>query len=183
MLIGIDSSVEMINTANNNRRNHTNKRVKFFKMSGSDLEFPNEFFDVILARHSIINAREINKCLKTGGYFFSEDIDEDDCKELKQIFGRGQGFSVKEKLITRYKNNLSKYGFDFDIYPIVQDEYYKTEDDILFLLSNTPIIPNFGKKTDDYIKLKKYINDNTTEKGIHLKRRLFGIKAIKKIRR
>ena len=178
-LIGIDNCLAMICKANENLTHYPNKRVCFLQMSSAKLKFPEEFFNIILARHACINSKEIYRCLKHGGYLFSEDIDESDCLELKRLFGRGQGFTVKEKLVERIKKDLANYKFSFQVYDIVQDEYYKTEDDLLFLLSNTPIIPNFGNSATDFEKLEKYITANKTEKGIHLKRRLFGIIARK----
>lgn len=36
-------------------------------------------------------------------YFFSEQVDEDDCKEL---FGREQGYKTKHKLIDKIKEEI-----------------------------------------------------------------------------
>ena len=66
-----------------------------------------------------------------------------------------------------------------EFYDIIQNEYYKTEEDLLFLLSNTPIIPEFGKIQGDHEKFRKYVEKNITDKGILLNRRLFGIKMVK----
>ena len=179
-LIGIDNCEAMVAKANENLKDYPDKRACFLLMSSARLKFPEGFFDVILVRHSCISARENYRCLKNGGYMFSEDIDETDCLELKKLFGRGQGFTTKEKLASRTKKDLEKCNFDFRIYEIIQNEFYKTADDLLFLLYNTPIIPNFGKNEHDFEMLEKYIAKNTTEKGIYLNRRLFGIIARKR---
>lgn len=57
--------------------------------------------------------------------------------------------------------------------------YYNTEEDLLFLLRNTPIIPNFGEEKNDYKKFNEYIEKYKTNKGILLERKLFGIRARK----
>lgn len=175
--IGTDFSKEMINHA---KQNNENNKIRFVEMDSEKIDFPNDFFDVITARHTPFNLEEVYRVLNKGGIFFSEQIDEDDCKELKVLFGRGQGFNEECKLIDKIKLNVNKEKFNkIEIYDIIQNEYYKTEEDLLFLLNNTPIIPEFGKIQGDYEKFREYIEKNNTEKGIILIRRLFGIKLIK----
>ena len=83
-------------------------------------------------------------------------------------------------LCFKIKSNITNDKFkQIEFYDIIQNEYYKTEEDLLFLLNNTPIIPEFGKIQGDYEKFRKYVKKNSTEKGIVLIRRLFGIKMIK----
>jgi len=175
--IGTDFSKEMIKHANNNNKDN---KIRFVEMNSQKIEFPKEFFDIITARHTPFNLVEVYNALKKNGLFFSEQIDENDCKELKELFGRGQGFNVECKLIDKIKSDITKDKFkQIEFYDIIQNEYYKTEEDLLFLLNNTPIIPEFGKIQDDYEKFRKYVEKNNTEKGIVLIRRLFGIKMIK----
>lgn len=50
----------------------------------------------------------------------------------------------------------------------------------MYLLLNTPIIMNFLEKKDDDRKFNEYVNKYKTDKGILLRRRLFGIIATKK---
>ena len=98
----------------------------------------------------------------------------------KKIFGRGQGFERKIKQREQDKINLINSGInDFEFYDIVQDEYYETEEDLLFLLNNTPIISEFGKKEKDYEKFNYYVEENKTSNGIYLRRILYGLKAKK----
>ena len=175
--IGTDFSKEMIKHANDNNKDN---KIRFVEMNSEKIEFPKEFFDMITARHTPFNLEEVYKALKEEGLFFSEQIDEDDCKELKELFGRGQGFNVEPKLIDRIKEEIVNEKFkQIEFYDIIQNEYYKTEDDLLFLLNNTPIIPEFGKIQGDYEKFREYVEKNNTENGIILTRRLFGIKLIK----
>lgn len=175
--IGTDFSEEMIKNA---KKNNKNQKIRFFEMDSDNLIFPDNFFDIITARHTPFNVSEIWRLLNDKGLFFSEQIDEDDCKELKDLFGRGQGYKVEQKLIENIKEELSNFKFEsIEFYDIFQEEYYKTEEDLLFLLNNTPIIDDFGKVNNDYEKFNSYIEKNTTEMGIRLKRKLFGIKLIK----
>ena len=99
---------------------------------------------------------------------------------MKKIFGRGQGYNATIKLSKKIENNIKDIKFkDVKFYDIIQKEYYETEEDLLFLLNNTPIIPNFGNEKGDFCKFNEYLQSNTTDKGILLERKLFGIKVKK----
>lgn len=178
LIIGSDFSEEMIKRARENAKQRDD--VKFILMNSDNIQFPNEFFDIICARHTPFNSKEVYRTLNNGGTLFSEQVDEDDCIELKEIFRRGQGYKAEIKQIEKDKQNLKQESFSYiKFYDIIQKEYYKTEEDLLFLLNNTPIIPNFGQEDGDYEKFNKYVSENTTEKGIYLKRKLYGIIAKK----
>ena len=175
--IGTDFSEEMIKSA---KKNNKSSNICFFEMDSNNIKFPDCFFDIITARHTPFSAKEIYRLLKTDGMFFSEQIDEDDCRELKEIFGRGQGFNAEQKLIDIIKSDMKKMKLKtIKFFNILQEEYYKTEEDLLFLLKNTPIIPDFGNVEGDYEKFNKYVEKNRNEKGILLNRCLFGVKAVK----
>ena len=176
--VGTDFSDEMIKAAKRNIDKKNN--IKVFKMNSDKIQFPDEFFDIVCARHTPFNANEIYRVMKQQGKFFSEQIDEDDCFELKKMFHRGQGYNVKIKLIKKIEEEMKKENFsEVKFFDIIQYEYYKTEEDLLFLLKNTPIIPQFGENKNDFEKFNKYVKNNITDKGILLKRKLFGVKAIK----
>lgn len=177
--IGTDFSEEMIKSANNNSK-EKKLPIRFIKMDSEILNFPDEFFNIICARHTPFAINEIYRILKKGGLFFSEQIDEDDCIELKKVFNRGQGYNDKIKLVNKIKEDFEKFDFkEVNFFDILQEEYYKTEEDLLFLLNNTPILPNFGNVIGDYEKFNQYTEKYKTEKGILLNRKLFGIKAVK----
>lgn len=173
--IGTDFSQEMIKVANENNKNN---KIKFFEMNSENIKFPNNFFDIICARHTPFDFKEIFRLLNSNGTFFSEQIDEDDCKSLKELFGRGQGHNAKLKLMDKIKEEAKQNELkNIEFFDIIQQEYYEKEEDLLFLLKNTPIIPNFGDEKLDYQKFNEYVEKNKTDKGILLERKLFGIKA------
>lgn len=179
LIIGTDFSKEMINRAKENAKDRND--VMFFEMDSNEIKFPNDFFDIVCARHTPFNSVEVFRVLKSGGLFISEQIDEEDCLDLKISFGRGQGFEKKIKQKEQDKNDLIKCNIkDFEFYDIEQDEYYESEEDLLFLLNNTPIIPDFGKIEKDYEKFNNYVEKNKTDKGIYLKRILYGLKVKKR---
>jgi len=182
-IFGIDSCNEMIETANKNLLKYPNKRVKFIKMDANNIKFPNGIFDIVCSRHCWGEPYKAYELLKKGGKYFSEDIENDDCIELKEIFGRGQCFNEKTKLQDKILPILIHSGFkkeDVILYQILINEYYKTEDDLMYLLLNTPIIMNFLNEKDDAKKFNEYVNKYKNDRGILLKRRLFGVIAKKK---
>lgn len=66
----------------------------------------------------------------------------------------------------------------------MQNEYYETEDDLMALLLKTPILENFseikkGKSIIEKDLFDEYVKRYKTEKGIILKRVLYGIVAKK----
>ena len=71
---------------------------------------------------------------------------------------------------------------------IIQYEYYKTKDDLLALLLKTPILDDFSeldlsnnihRNQIEEELFNKYVANHTTDKGIELKRVLYGIIAKK----
>lgn len=168
LLIGIDLSNGMIETAKANLRKLAICNVRFSQMDANNLQFPHAFFDVISCRHSPFNAKEIARVLKNGGTFITQQVSEHDKQNVKDFFNRGQSFGVEEgTLKKRYVEELKAVGFskvkcfDYDA-----TEYYQRPEDLMFLLKHTPIIPHFGEEDTDYKMLEKFIHQNTTGKGI-----------------
>lgn len=181
-IFGIDNCKEMIDTANKNLKKYPNKRVKFINMDANDINFPKGTFDIICSRHCWENPKIAYELLNDKGTYFSEDIENDDCIELKEIFGRGQCFKENIKLQDKILPILLNNGFKEEniiVYQIKIDEYYKTKEDLAYLLLNTPILMNFLKVENDDKKLEEYIKKYKTDKGILLKRKLFGVIAQK----
>ena len=140
--------------------------------------FPDNCFDLVVSRHCGANMKEVFRVLKKGGIFISEDYYSDDCKELNDFFKRGQGYN-KEPLYNKVMNETLQAGFsEIKFLKFEEIEYYKTVDDLKYLLTHTPILDYYNEKEDDKT-LKKYIDKFTTKKGIQLKRRLYAF-TIKK---
>ena len=188
-IIATDFSHEMIDTANKNLSTSGVENVEFKVMDNLKIEFPDETFDVISARHTIINAEEIYRCLKPNGVLVIEGVDKEDCQELKDVFGRGQAYNDEIAISQKDYSDLKNAGFEnikFD--KIIEYEYYETEEDLLALLLKTPILDDFSEldntnfthnKIIEPELFKKYVETHKTEKGIELKRLLYGIVAKK----
>lgn len=189
MIIATDFSEEMIKTAKENTKKYPDKRVKFVKMNNLEMNFPKETFDLISARHTIINAKQIYNCLDKGGTAVIRGVDKRDCWEIKELFGRGQAYNDEIAISEKDYQDLVEAGFkNIEKVKILQNEYYETEDDLMALLLKTPILDDFSeisgkeaihREIVEQDLFKKYVRIYKTEKGILLKRVLYGIVAKK----
>ena len=94
----------------------------------------------------------------------------------------------KPSSLIDYENILDAGFKDVELVPIHIREYYKTKNDLLALLLKTPILCDFSEtEENDQLKreqinmnkLDEYIKRNSSEKGILLIRRYYGITARK----
>ena len=188
-IFATDFSGEMIKTAKENLKLYLNRNIEFLQMDNLNITFPEKTFDLISARHSVIDAKQIYKVLKDNGVLVIEGVDKKDCWELKELFGRGQAFKDKVAISEKDYNDLKDAGFGkIELVEILENEYYETEEDLLALLLKTPILDDFSEEDNTNFTHRKeiekdlfeeYVNRYRTEKGILLKRRLYGIVARK----
>lgn len=180
LVIGTDFSKEMIKTAKENLIKSKRKDVRFILMNNLKMNFPEGMFDIISARHTIINAKQIYKCLKEDGILVIEGVDKKDCWDLKKLFKRGQGYKDKIAISKKDDIDLINAGFsNIEKKEIIEFEYYKTPEDLMKLLLKTPILNQNGRKIIEKEQFDKYVKYHQTEKGIKLKRILYGIVAKK----
>ena len=189
MIIATDFSKEMIKTANENKKQFPDKKIKFVCMDNLNMIFPKNLFDIVSARHTIIDAKQIYDVLSNDGYLIIEGVDKQDCWELKTLFQRGQAFHDETPISQIDYENIKKAGFrEIGMQEIIQYEYYETEEDLLALLLKTPILDDFSEmenannthnpSIEKYL-FDTYVSTHTTSKGIELKRVLYGIVAKK----
>jgi ubiquinone/menaquinone biosynthesis C-methylase UbiE len=180
VLIGIDVSKYMIETAQSNLKKTDVSNLRFLHMSSDELQFPNEFFDIITCRHAPFSSVEMARVLKKGGYFITQQVGEDDKLNIKKAFNRGQEAKENGDLLKRYVRELKETGFtEVQFFEYNATEYYERPEDLLFLLKHTPTIPNFGAEPRDFEILENYIECNRTEKGIRTNSSRFLITAKK----
>ncbi|OZB94365.1 class I SAM-dependent methyltransferase [Paenibacillus sp. XY044] len=181
LLIGIDHSEAMIQTANRNRDQSGGFNVRFLPMEASKLDFPEQFFQMITCRHSEFSAAEVARVLTDDGVFLTQQVGESDKRNLSQAFGRGQfGNAKRGTLMDRYAAELKEAGFrkiECRQYDAV--EYYASAEDLIFLLKHTPIIPGFGQTESDFQTLHRFIAEHQTPKGIQTNADRFMIIASK----
>ena len=183
-VVMLDNEKEMIKKAKENVKTYYGDTKKFTFLLGDKnekLNYPDEYFDLIVSRHCGANMDEVFRLLKPKGVFISEDYDEDDCLSLKEHFGYGQGYenyknNIREKRVVLDKCidlNFSKC----ELFNFEETEFYKTENDLKYLLYHTPILNCFEKK--DEAKLSTFIKENVEDKGIKLTRKLYAIRLEK----
>jgi len=180
-----DFEPEMLKRAKSNvEKYYKNDHIQFKKFvfdkidSRGHFKYSDESFNLVVSRHCGANMYEVYRVLKHDGVFISEDVSSEDCQELKDYFGRGQEYN-QQPLYKQVMNDCMEAGFsEIKLIKFEQIEYYKTIDDLKFLLSHTPILNEFNENTDNEI-LNKYVKDHTTKKGIKLTRRLYAFKLKK----
>ena len=187
-ILGTDFSSEMIKNANINLEKSERRNITFRVMNNLKMDTPDDYFDVVTARHTITDKKQIYKTLKTGGVLILRGVDKLDCWNLKRLFNRGQAF-LDEKPISQidYEEILDAGFKDVELIPLHVIEYYETKEDLYALLSKVPILDDFSEiKNNAYERVpiekdlfEKYVSENTTEKGIKLIRRYYGISARK----
>ena len=188
-IIATDFSEEMIKTAKMNLEKSGRKNIIFKVMDNLNMDLEEDYFDVVVARHTCIDPESIIKVLKQGRYLLVRGVDKEDSVELKDYFGKGQAFNDPVSISKIDYDNIINAGFsDVKLTMIDGVDYYKTKEDLLALLLKTPILDNFSeideneileKEPIDLNILDRYINDNTCDKGIILKRKYYGIVARK----
>ena len=98
---------------------------------------------------------------------------------------RGQSFNDTKPISQIDYENILEAGFkNVELISIYEREYYKTKDDLLALLLKNPILNYFSEENEnnnltenniDMQILNRYIENNTTNNGILLRRRYYGI--------
>lgn len=189
-ILATDFAEPMVETANKNLVKSGRKNIIFRFMDNLKMDVPNDYFDVVTARNTVTDPKQIYKCLKKDGYLLIHGVDKYDCYSLKMIFGKGQAFKdITPISIIDYENVL-KTGFkEVELVPIHKREYFKNKKLFIEFLKKVPIIDDFSEDVGDgkqYFSTKldeklidKYIEENTFNGRIRLLRRYYAIIAKK----
>lgn len=187
-IVGTDFSREMIESANKNLLKSERKNISFKVMDNSKMDTPDNYFDIVTARHTAINPIQIYKTLKNDGQLILRGVDKLDCWSLKRLFKRGQAYhDLKPISLIDYESIMDAGFKDIELIPLHVIEYYKTKEDLYALLQKTPILDDFSEEINQEYERKpiekdlfeQYVKENSTPKGIKLIRRYYGIIARK----
>lgn len=187
-IVGTDYSKEMIEYANKNLTISGRKNIAFRMMDNLKMDTPDNYFDIVTARHTVIDPIQIHRTLKPNGYLILRGVDKLDCWNLKRMFKRGQAYNDIKPISQIDYESIIDAGFkEVELIPIHVIEYYKTKEDLYALLVKTPILDDFSEERNHQYERKpieidifeQYVKENTTEKGIKLIRRYYGIIAKK----
>jgi len=187
-ILGTDFSREISNTALKNLDRSGREDVTFRVMNNLSMDTPDDYFDLVTARHTITDPVQIYKTLRPGGCLIVRGVDKLDCWSLKRMFERGQAYHDTKPISLIDYEAIIDAGFkDVELIPLHVIEYYKTKEDLYALLIKTPILDNMSEESSiEYERrpiepeiFEKYVQENTTEKGLKLVRRYYGIVAKK----
>lgn len=188
-ILGTDFSKEMIKAANKNLEKSGRKNISFKVMNNLEMNTKENYYDLVTARHTVTDPKQIFKTLKPNGVLIIRGVDKLDCWNLKRMFNRGQGFcDTKPISLIDYEATLEAGFKNVELIPLHIIEYYKSKEDLYALLLKVPILDDFPVMQNKEFKrvpietdiFEKYVAENTTEKGIKLIRRYYGIIAQKK---
>jgi len=189
-ILGTDFSKEMIKTANENLKKSGKKNITFRIMDNLKMDVPDSYYDVVVARNTVTDPKQIYKALRKGGYLLIRGVDKYDCWNLKLMYGKGQAFSDGKPIsIIDYENVINAGFKDIELIPIHVREYFKSKELFIEFLKKVPIIDDFSELEDsgkmhynkelDESLIEKYIKENTYNGKIRLLRRYYGIVAKK----
>ena len=118
-IIGTDFSSNMIETANKNLLKSKKDYIEFRVMDNLNMDTPNDYFDLVVARHTSIDAKQIYKTLKRNGKLLLRGVDKLDCWQLKLLFGKGQAYNDPKPISLIDYENIIKAGFkEVELIPI-----------------------------------------------------------------
>lgn len=187
-ILGTDFSNEMIDAANKNLLKSGRKNISFRVMDNLKMDTPENYFDIVTARHTKTDPAQIYKTLKQDGELIIRGVDKLDCWALKRMFKGGQAYRDSKPISLIDYEAVMDAGFkDTELIPLHVIEYYKTKEDLYALLQKAPILDDLSEIDDrEYERLpididlfNQYVKENTTSKGIKLLRRYYGITAKK----
>ena len=140
------------------------------------MDVPDDHFDIVVARHTCIDAEQIFRCLKPGGYLLIRGVDKYDCWDLKKTVGYGQGFDDPVPIsIVDYENVLAAGFRDVELVPIHEREFFKDAETLKAFLKVVPILDHMPEDS----LLDEYIARNTYSGRVRLLRSCYGITARK----
>jgi len=75
------------------------------------LPFGDDFFDVIINRHESFDLKEVDRTLKRGGYFITQQVGSKDGKEFARMLNDDFVYNVPGHSMENYTNTLSSLGY------------------------------------------------------------------------
>ena len=170
-IFGIDISSEMLAKGKQLQEERKVSNVIFQEANAEELPFQDKYFDLIYNRRGPSPYTEISSVIKQAGYYLEICIGEKDAKELKEIFGRGQGFDEWDNPVSKTKNdNLNTYGFKtIFVQDYFYSEIYPDIENLDLFLQGVPIFKDFDSAKDKD-SLLSYAKEMRAARGIELRR-------------
>ena len=139
-IIGIDTSKERLRLAQAEQQAQEQENVRFEMQNARRTTFAQNTFDVLYNRRGPTYYHEFSRITRPKGYFVMIGIGEKDTWDLKQIFGRGQGFwKWKTTALDQATEKLMQEGFIRTFgQSFLYDEYYASYQDLDIFLQVFP---------------------------------------------
>ncbi len=159
--VGIDMSKAMLEVG---RKHVANKKIKFLRMRGDNLEFPDETFDYILCKDSfhhfknpVKTLQEMYRVLKKDGYIYAIDLRRDAPEEaVLHIIQLASELNI-ENMILYVESHRASYTLK-EMKKIVEKSGIKK-----YKLSSPRITKDFLKqynlKEDDWLTASDYLKE------------------------
>jgi SAM-dependent methyltransferase len=153
-VVGVDFSEDALVCATKGRSRAGPKRIRFQRADANSLPFANEEFDLVVSRRGPATANtktlsEVYRVLKRNGLLMEITIGEKDKENLARIFGRGQMYSVKERISLMKRRMLEQAGFrEIRVKDYIATEIFPSMKRLIIRLSDSPIIPGFDAEKD-----------------------------------
>ena len=170
-IFAIDISSEMLAKAKQFQEEQKISNVVFQKANAEKLPFQDKYFDLIYSRRGPSPYSEISRVIKQGGHYLEICIGEKDAKELKEVFGRGQGFGDWDTSVSKTKtDSLLSQGFKIIfVHDYFYSEIYPDIENLDLFLQGVPIFKDFDSQKDkDH--LLSYVAKMKVADGIELNR-------------
>ena len=142
---GIDNSVELIKIALTKKNTLEVDNVDFKIEDASTISFSDGSFDIAFCRRGPGFYKEYYRVLKNAGYYLEIGIGEQDCVDVKKMFGRGQNYGEWDSpRLLKDKDQFVRIGFkvifaeDF-----IYSEYYDSIEALDDFLQGVPIFEDF----------------------------------------
>jgi SAM-dependent methyltransferase len=166
---GIDSDPAMIQVAKENTPPSLIERVSFKVMQAEALGFPDNFFDVVLNRHTPVFPGEIIRVLRPDGVLITQQVGSNNTKNICSVFRCGPGGEYKQdptQDIQRLVDAFVKAGCE-----IIDRESYDVRcwfcdvESFVFWLKAVPIPEDFDIERH-WQEVDRIITEYSTPKGI-----------------
>ncbi|NUQ96468.1 MAG: methyltransferase domain-containing protein [Streptomyces sp.] len=178
---GMDLSPSMLECAERYRAEAGLSHVAFELRDAGRTGLPDGCADVLTSRRGPLIAREFERVLRPGGALLYMGIGEQDARELKEMFGRGQDFGSwnGSPLAEETSRELSGAGFVVTRTQSFRfEEFYHSAGDLDTFLHQVPIIDNYDPAADKEA-FDRYVAAVTVDKGVRLSRHWFIVQARK----
>ena len=178
---GIDLSPSMLECAERYREEAGLTHVAFELCDAARTGLPDGSVDVVTSRRGPLVAGEFQRVLRPGGALVYMGIGEQDARELKETFGRGQDFGSwhGRPLADEVAGELSEAGFTVTRSQEFRfEEFYHSAGDLDTFLQQVPIIEDYDPAADKEA-FERYAASATADGRIRLPRHWFIVQAQK----